>query len=138
MHNGHVQCVPATRAGFAEAFVQFRRALDGHALGDRPRYLTELVFEEIVTNIIRHGYTDGREHGIRVSFSLDGDSIVLCFEDDGVPFDPRQDPSGEGPAPVSQGELGGRGLLLVRKAASRIEYVRTPDERNRVTVTIAA
>jgi serine/threonine-protein kinase RsbW len=141
MQNGHVLIVPGTRAGFADAFVEFRRALDTHALGERARYMSELVFEEIVTNIIRHGYADAGEHVIRVSLDVPADSIVLCFEDDGVPFDPRQVPVGpieSAESRLSRADDGGRGLLLVGKAASHIEYERTADGQNRLTVTIAS
>jgi anti-sigma regulatory factor (Ser/Thr protein kinase) len=132
--------VPATRAGLADGFVEFRRLLDAHALGERARYNCELVFEEIVTNVIRHGYADAdaNECFILVVLRVTPDAIVISFEDHGVPFDPRQVPV-DAADPRAPGQaLGGRGLLLVRKAARQIEYVRTAEGRNQLTVTIAA
>ena len=34
------------------------------SLPQNARYECELVFEEVVTNILRHGYRDDREHDI--------------------------------------------------------------------------
>jgi anti-sigma regulatory factor (Ser/Thr protein kinase) len=39
---------------------------------------------------------------------------------------------------IDDASIGGRGLVLLRKAAERLEYERTPDHRNRLTVTVAA
>lgn len=136
MQNGHVLTFPGTRAGFERAFADFRRTLDGHDLQRRARYQCELVFEEVVTNIIRHGYTDNQEHGIQVSLDFPDELIVLSFEDDGAPFDPREQAAGQ-PGSVLDSRLGGRGLLLIRKAAQSLTYERTPQARNRLTVTIA-
>jgi serine/threonine-protein kinase RsbW len=64
------------------------------------------------------------------------EAVVLRFDDDGVPFDPS---SGIDPAPaksLEEARIGGFGLILVRRAASALDYTRTPDGRNRVTVTL--
>ena len=67
----------------------------------RTRYWCELVFEEIVSNIIRHGYADSQKHRISTTVAIHGDRVELYLEDDGVPFDPRQPvpaPCGGGPS----------------------------------------
>jgi serine/threonine-protein kinase RsbW len=138
MQSGHVLTFLGTLAGFERAFGDLRRTLDGHPLQHEVRYKCELVFEEVVTNIIKHGYADnGREHGIEVALDFRDDVIVMSFEDDGVPFDPREQPSAERSGSILDVKVGGRGLSLVRQAARRMEYERTPQHRNRLTVTIA-
>ena len=99
--------------------------------------MCELVFEEVATNIIRHGYPDGGEHEIDVSLDVDQDALVLCFEDDGIPFDPRETTGRPHPVGGPSETLGGRGLLLIDKAAKSLNYERTPQGRNRLTVTVA-
>ena len=136
MPTSHVLTFPGTRAGFELAFGDLRRTLDGQTLQRRARYNCELVFEEVVTNIIRHGYADDREHGIEVSLDFPGEAIVMRFEDDGVPFDPREHLPVKHSGSILEVSTGGRGLLLVRAAASRLDYQRTLDQRNRLTVTI--
>jgi serine/threonine-protein kinase RsbW len=136
MQTGHVLTFPGTRAGFADAFDDLRRTLDGHPLGFGTRYNCELVFEEVVSNIIRHGYRDDRDHEIEVSLEFAGPGIVMRFEDDGLPFDPAEyqpvAPSGS----IDDLKPGGRGLLLLRSAARRLQYERTSKDRNRLTVTV--
>jgi serine/threonine-protein kinase RsbW len=136
MQGGYVLTFPATRAGFARAFDDLLRRLDGHSLGRRTRYNCELVFEEVVTNVIRHGYRDTREHEIEVSVEFPGESVVMRFEDDGVPFDPSQYQSVSPSGTILDASVGGRGLPLLRGAAQRLEYERTSRDRNRLTVTI--
>ena len=45
--------------------------------------MCKLVFEEVATNIIRHGYTDSGDHQIQVSIDYHEDVVVIGFEDDG-------------------------------------------------------
>ena len=114
-----------------------RHALDGEALNATTRYNTELVFEEIVANIVGHGARKGREPEVRVTLEARPDSIVLIFDDDGVPFDPRGRPDPVKPKSLEAAKVGGFGLMLVRRAASSLEYLRTAKDRNQLTVRVA-
>jgi serine/threonine-protein kinase RsbW len=129
---------PATLSGFEQGFCGLRRALEGGSLGQAARYNAELVFEEIVANIVRHGASQGEQLGIEVSLEVGRDSIVITFDDDGVPFDPcgRTDP--KLPSSLADAPDGGLGLMLVRRAASDMQYQRTPEHRNRLVVTLPA
>jgi serine/threonine-protein kinase RsbW len=130
-------CFPATHAGFAAGFDWLNQRLDAQELGAAPRYNVELVFEEIVANIVSHGAVPGQELQVRVTLhSLDA-MIVLTFEDNGIPFDPCQ--RTEVPAPaksLEEAQLGGLGLMLVRRAARSLSYERTAGGCNRLTVTL--
>lgn len=127
-----------TMAGFAEAFGKLRQVLDDGQLAAKTRYGVELVFEEIVANIVRHGSFDGVPPGVQVSLDLAGDEVVLVFEDDGTPFDPsgRSDP--DLPSSLDEATVGGLGLMMVRRAVTRMEYHRTPDYGNRLVVALPA
>lgn len=127
----------ATHAGFAQGFARLRVALDAEHLQGPSRYNAELVFEEIVDNIISHGATDGRELRVNVTLESLSDAIVLKFEDDGMPFDPRGRPDPEPPKSLAEAKIGGFGLMLMRRAASSIDYMRTSAGINRVTIRVA-
>jgi serine/threonine-protein kinase RsbW len=94
------------------------------------------VFEEIVANIVGHGAPDG--HALEVRFTLEThpDSIILSFDDNGVPFDPRglRDPPPQ--KSLEEARIGGYGLMLVRHAASSLDYVCTAEGHNRLTVKL--
>jgi serine/threonine-protein kinase RsbW len=125
-----------THEGFARAFERLRAALDAERLAEATRYDAELVFEEIVANIVGHGARNGREPDVRVTLDSRPDSIVLTFSDDGVPFDPRGLPDPVIAKSLAEAKIGGFGLMLVRHAASSLDYVRTADDRNRLTVVV--
>jgi anti-sigma regulatory factor (Ser/Thr protein kinase) len=133
---GDVVTFAGSLAGLGQGFGQLRAILDRHPLPPGTRYRCELVFEEIVTNIIRHGYADDQEHRISVTVAIDGDRVELHFEDDGVAFDPRQPVPPRLAPPHS--DRGGRGLALVRSVAERLHYERTPLQQNHLCVTVAA
>jgi anti-sigma regulatory factor (Ser/Thr protein kinase) len=122
-----------TLEGFERAFARLRLALDAEPLDAAPRYQAELVFEEIVANIVRHGAVGTRTPDVRVKLELDPDSIRLIFDDDGVAFDPRKRPD---PPPRARKGEGGFGLLLVHRVASSLDYLRTSEGRNHLTVRL--
>ena len=127
---------PGSHEGFAQGFRRLRHALDRQALNASTRYNAELVFEEIVANIVGHGARNGREPDVRVTLEAHPDSIVLIFDDDGVPFDPRGLPDPVKAKSLEEAKVGGFGLMLVRHAASSLEYLRTAEDRNQLTVRI--
>jgi len=126
----------ATRQGFAETFAGLCDALDAWALPATPRYGVELVFEELVANIVRYGSTDARTPTVRVILDRQPRQIVIAIEDDGPAFDPRGSPAPAHPSSLEDAKIGGFGLMLVQRAARSLDYVRTPTGLNRVVVTI--
>jgi anti-sigma regulatory factor (Ser/Thr protein kinase) len=130
--------VAATRAGFERGAGELRTVLDTWGVTGGPRYNAELVFEEVVLNTIRHGYHDDG-FGRAIDVSIDGrpGAIVMTFEDDAPAFDPRERPDPVLPKSLDEAREGGLGLMLVRKLARDIQYERTSDRHNRLTVTIS-
>jgi serine/threonine-protein kinase RsbW len=126
--------------GRIDALDACRRAvldfLAPHGLGAQAIYNVELVLEEILVNAITHGWPDAREHPIDLTVEAEATRVLLIFEDDGVEFDPQR--SGIAPAPgsIDSAPIGGRGLLLVRKAACSIDY-RRAGGRNRLAIGVA-
>jgi serine/threonine-protein kinase RsbW len=131
----HVLRFSATVAGHADAAASLRQLLDARQLEDGPRYNVELAFEEITANIIRHGSPTGE---VNVQLEFTEDEIILSFEDDGVPFDPREQPTPPAATSLEKAPIGGLGLVLVRKISTRMDYQRTAEERNHLTLAIAA
>jgi anti-sigma regulatory factor (Ser/Thr protein kinase) len=103
-------------------------------VGERPRFQTELVFEELVTNAIRHGGVDS-DHSVAVTISLTPEDVVLVVSDQGCPFNPLEQPDPVPATSLAEAKVGGLGIMLVRKAASSLAYERAND-RNLVRVVI--
>ena len=126
---------PGTLAGFERGFAELRAGLARESLTPAARYNVELVFEEIVANIVRYGAKD-RVVDIRVMLDVRDDSLALTFDDDGVAFDPNTKPDPVPAKSLADASIGGRGIMLVRRLSSAIDYDRTPEQRNRLVVTL--
>lgn len=126
---------PPTLAGFDAGTTAFHRLLDSRVLQPRARFNLELAFEEIAVNIVRHG---AATDDIELAVAFEDDQVTLRFEDDGVAFDPRERASPVQPDSLEEAPIGGLGVMLVKRLASHMDYERTPQGRNRLTLAIPA
>jgi len=97
-------------------------------------YRLTLSLDEIVSNVIRHGYSDTNDHVVEVRLSVHDGVVTSVIEDDGHPYDPRESPEPDLSMPVEQRGPGGLGIFLVRQMMDSIDYARR-DGRNILTVT---
>ena len=97
-------------------------------------YRLTLSLDEIVSNVIRHGYSDTNDHVVEVRLSIHDGVVTSVIEDDGHPYDPRESPEPDLSMPVEQRGPGGLGIFLVRQMMDSIDYARR-DGRNILTVT---
>jgi anti-sigma regulatory factor (Ser/Thr protein kinase) len=96
-------------------------------------YLTILAMEELATNTINFGYTDNEEHLIGVELNIESDRLVVQYVDDGVYFNPLDVQEPDTSLPVEERPTGGLGILLLRKIADTMTYLRD-HEKNLVTI----
>jgi anti-sigma regulatory factor (Ser/Thr protein kinase) len=125
--------LPATFAGAAAipAWIDARAASLG--LSADLVYRLELCAEEAVSNVLRHGIADEPGATVRLSLAAEPGRVTLAIEDAGKPFDPLSAPPPAPPKSLEEAALGGRGIHLMRRFASRIDYARR-DGRNRLTL----
>jgi serine/threonine-protein kinase RsbW len=97
-------------------------------------YRLTLSLDEIVSNVIRHGYSDTNDHVVDVRLSVHDGVVTSVIEDDGHPYDPRESPEPDLSMPVEQRGPGGLGIFLVRQMMDSIDYARRGG-RNILTVT---
>lgn len=121
-------------SGFAEGAAGLQSFLDRQHVPASARYNVELAFEEIATNIVRHAQATS---AVDVSVALENDEVVLTFEDNGIAFDPLERPPVELPSSIEDAQVGGLGVMLVKKLAARVEYYRTREQRNHLVVAIS-
>lgn len=108
----------------------------GEANGFSPKSIfeTNLVLDELITNVISYGFPQGGNHSLNVELSLAGDLLTVVLTDDGTPFDPRQSPEPDTTASIEDRPIGGLGIHLVRRLVESIEYERA-DGRNVLRLT---
>lgn len=104
----------------------------------------EVLFEELVSNTIRHGFAKGSDQSIHVQVERGPKAVTLAFEDDGQPFDPSQAEFPEGFTRAETARVGGLGIPLIVKLSSALSYEElSPGKgagfhpRNRTTVSVA-
>ncbi|MDY6784612.1 MAG: ATP-binding protein [Cyanobacteriota bacterium] len=100
-------------------------------------YDLRLAVDEIVTNIIIHGYGEANRVGeIQVSAKLVEQALAIAIEDTAVPYDPTQaPPPPELHLPLERRQAGGLGVYLALQGVDRLTYERVGD-RNRNTLVV--
>jgi anti-sigma regulatory factor (Ser/Thr protein kinase) len=93
----------------------------------------QVTLDEVLTNIIKYGYTDDRVHKISIQLTVEGGVLVAEIEDDGRPFDPLKVPEPDVKTPLRERRIGGVGIQFVRKLMHEANYRRTVD-RNRLVL----
>lgn len=108
-------------------------------LAERQALSADVVFgmnvalDEMLSNIIKYGYTDDAIHEIHVRLSVSDRMLVAEIEDDGQPFDPCAAGPVDVDAPLEERKVGGLGIHIVRTLMAEVGYARVAD-RNRLVM----
>ncbi|MBZ5560808.1 MAG: ATP-binding protein [Acidobacteriia bacterium] len=94
------------------------------ALSEEVDYQLNLVLDEVVSNVIRHGYRDKRQHEIRVDLDFQDGELTIQVEDDGVHFSPLQVTPPDITKPINERPVGGLGIYMVRQIMDSLDYRR--------------
>jgi len=97
-------------------------------------YLASLALEELVTNCIKYGYDDQRDHDIEINLSIATGQMTLTVSDDGHEFNPLKVQAPDTDLPLEARPIGGLGIHLLRQLADQMTYERR-DGYNHVTVS---
>ena len=92
-----------------------------------------IVCDEVLANVIAHGFPDEAEHEIEVSIGVAEQWLVVTVSDDGIPFDPLAVAPPDTTQPLEQRSIGGLGIHLVRHLVDEVTYERRGD-RNVLTL----
>ena len=104
-----------------------------HALSDDVVIDAHVVIDEVLSNLVRHAYTDSHVHDITITATVDADVLSLAVEDDGIPFDPLAAPAPATEGPLRERPEGGLGIHFVRNLMDSVAYRRIGD-RNRLVL----
>lgn len=114
------------------------RLASHHLIPPDTQFAMNLCLEEVLSNIIRHGYLGQPDHSIGVRFSSPRDNyFVLVVEDQAPPFDPVAAPELPPISAREDASVGGQGIRLLRRFADALEYQATPTG-NRLSIGFTA
>jgi anti-sigma regulatory factor (Ser/Thr protein kinase) len=111
------------------------RELTHGGVSDRTRYAVEMVVEEWLTNVVRHGYGVGSGGQVCIRMSIGESDVELQFDDRAGAFDPRAQAEPVVPASIDEARPGGLGLALIRRYTRRLDHARVGGG-NRLTATV--
>ena len=106
-----------------------------HHLPDDAITNINLVFDEIVSNVIKYGRTTDGEGAITVSLVLEGERLTIDVSDDGIAFNPLDALPPDLDLPIMERPVGGLGIHIVRALTETAAY-RRENDRNHLTMTM--
>jgi anti-sigma regulatory factor (Ser/Thr protein kinase) len=113
--------------------VQF---LGDRGVTGRAAYVSQLVVEEIVRNLIEHTPPYAQDENVTVTITVDLRTVVVVIEDRRSPFHPGDAPHLDTESPLDERRAGGMGLHLVRQLTDDLSY-EVSDGRNRLTAVVS-
>ena len=88
------------------------------------RYNVLVALQEMVTNVLRHGYKKDETRPIEVAFELTEDNLRITLRDQGPAFDPLAYDTSECEDEAMPAEIGGYGIHIARAVMDKVEYER--------------
>jgi sigma-B regulation protein RsbU (phosphoserine phosphatase) len=99
-----------------------------HGLLDDLRRPMNLVFDELLNNVISYAYEDDEEHAIEILVELSSDRLAVTVTDDGIPFNPFQGGPPDTSLSIEERQIGGLGIHLVQNVMDEFNYNRRTDK----------
>lgn len=119
----------------AEGARQLEKFAEEFSLPPRKAYQLDLIYEELMTNVVKYSYTDSAPHHIQVILDDRDDLLTFSIIHDGTDFDPWQQADPDLNVPLEERQEGGIGIMLARKFSQSVDYQRT-DGKSIITVVI--
>lgn len=129
--------LPNALSAVEDSRLAVARFLEPFGLSSSALNRVEVVLEELVSNLVRHGKDVS---GLSVAAGVRDGAVDLVVEDDGREFDPFSVPEPEAFTTLEKAQLGGLGIPLVRRLSDAARYDRVGSgetARNRVSVSIS-
>ncbi len=119
----------------AEGARQLEKFAEDFSLPPRKAYQLDLIYEELMTNVVKYSYTDSAPHRIQVILDDQNDLLTFTIIHDGTDFNPWLQADPDLNVPLEERQEGGIGIMLARKFARSVDYQRM-DGKSIITVVI--
>ncbi len=97
-------------------------------------YSLQLATDEAASNIIEHAYAGVSDASLTITCDMRGDEIVITLQDTGRPFDPAGVKEPNLKADLSDRQIGGLGIYLMRKLMDSVQYEANANTGNLLTM----
>ena len=98
-------------------------------------YSLQLAADEAASNIIEHAYEGISGATLEITCDMQGDTIVITMRDTGRPFDPSKIKQPDLKADLTDRQIGGLGVYLMRKLMDDVTYQSNSSTGNLLTMT---
>jgi serine/threonine-protein kinase RsbW len=110
----------------AQVFPWVERLAAAWAIPAEKLFAMNLCLEEVLSNIVRHGYRSAPNQSMTVEFERNGDREFRFIVEDSAPhfrpFDPAVPLEDAAPAALEDLVPGGNGIPLLRRFADSVEW----------------
>ncbi|MEQ8677400.1 MAG: ATP-binding protein [Aggregatilineales bacterium] len=119
----HHMTIPAVIEKIEDACEFVNTQARAIGLGEDAVYHCHLSVEEVLTNVIEHGYNyDGSNKVVEIVTEKTQEFFIITIIDDAPQFDPLQQPSPDPSTPLWEREGGGWGIVFVKKYMDNLAY----------------
>jgi serine/threonine-protein kinase RsbW len=134
MHEGSITVrLPADLREIERLHRLVRQFGDLHDVPLRALYAVNLAIDEVITNIVRHGFDNPAGQEVVAQLFARNGEITTEVHDSGRAFNPLDAPAPNLEAPLAERSLGGLGVHLIRSLMDGLEY-RRENEKNVLTM----
>ena len=99
-----------------------------HNIDGKRSYWLALCIEEMAGNIVKHGFSDGKEHSLDISVVVKNDDILLKLRDDCMYFDIKEKMKNWSLDPDNPAE--NMGIRIVLGLSKDVTYANTMNSNN--------
>jgi len=108
-----------------------------YVIPEDTEFAMNLCLEEVLSNIIRHGYAGQEDRSVVVHYTTPRSGLhVFVVEDEARHFNPLAAPDLSALSASGEIRVGGQGIRLLRQFANGLEYEPMP-AGNRLTLTFS-
>ena len=97
-------------------------------------YSLQLAADEAASNIIEHAYEGILHADLDITCDMRGDILIITMHDTGMPFDPSSVKQPNLKADLSERQIGGLGVYLMRKLMDEVHYESNSKTGNLLTM----
>jgi len=98
------------------------RIADRNGFDAKEVYSIQLATDEAASNIIEHAYENNPSGIIEIACGMQGGALMIILHDHGKSFNPSSVPPPNLKASLSERQIGGLGIYLMRKLMDEVHY----------------